>query len=91
LRKTCKAISVGDHDGKALHNAALQAKQNMEIQKEDTLMVLGDKGYHTGEELYSCHQQNVIIHVAHKEQPSVKHMATEFLSQSYIYDKLRDN
>jgi hypothetical protein len=54
-------------------------------------MVLADKGYHTGAELDQCQQDNMITHVAYKEQPGVKHIATEFLSESFAYDKATDS
>jgi transposase len=79
------------NDGKALHNAATQAKENLQLQKEDKLMVLADKGYHTGAELQQCQQQNMITHVAYKEQPSVKHIAEEYLSENFSYDKATDS
>ncbi len=78
------------NDGKALHKAAVQAKENLQLKKEETLMVLGDKGYHTGAELKQCHDDNMITHVAYKEQPSVKHIANEFLAESFLYDKPTD-
>jgi hypothetical protein len=31
-----------------LHKAAIQAKENLQLKKEETLMVFADKGYHTG-------------------------------------------
>ncbi len=40
--------ATNTNDGKALHKAALQAKQNLQLQQQDSLMVLADKGYHTG-------------------------------------------
>ena len=67
----------------ALHTAALQAKQNVQLQKEDSIMLLGDKGYHTGAELQQCQQDNMITHVDYKEQPGVKHIAHEFLAESF--------
>ncbi|MBK5272858.1 MAG: transposase, partial [Bacteroidia bacterium] len=79
------------NDGKALYNAARQAKQNLQLQKQDELMVLADKGYHTGAELQQCRQENMITHVAYKEQPSVKHIANEFLSENFSYDKTTDS
>ena len=82
--------ATNTNDGKALHKAATQAKQNLQLQKEDTLMVLADKGYHTGTELKQCQQDNMITHVAYKEQPSVKHIAHEFLAESFLYDKAAD-
>ena len=54
-------------------------------------MVLADKGYHTGAELNACQQDNMITHVAYKEQPSVKHIASEFLAESFFYNKRTNN
>ena len=82
--------ATNTNDGKALHKAALQAKQNVQLQKEDSIMLLADKGYHTGAELQQCQQNNMITHVAYKEQPGVKHIAHEFLAESFNYDKLTD-
>ena len=82
--------ATNTNDGKALHKAAVQAKQNLQLQKEDSIMVLADKGYHTGAELLQCQQDNMITHVAYKEQPAVKHIANEFLAESFSYDKQAD-
>ena len=83
--------ATNTNDGKALHKAAIQAKNNLQLQKEDRLMLLADKGYHTGAELNECQQENMTTHVAYKEQPSVKHISTEFLSENFDYDKLTDS
>ena len=80
--------ATNTNDGKALHKAAMQAKQNLQLQKEDSLMLLADKGYHTGAELQHCQDDNMITHVAYKEQPSVKHIATEFYQKTLITTKL---
>jgi transposase len=82
--------ATNSNDGKALHKAATEAKQNLELQKDDSLIVLADKGYHTGAELQQCQQDNMITHVAYKEQPGVKHIAHEFLAESFHYDKATD-
>ncbi|MEN9570388.1 MAG: hypothetical protein RL172_1619 [Bacteroidota bacterium] len=79
------------NDGKALHQAAIQAKQNLQLQQQDNIILLADKGYHTGAELQQCQQANMQTHVAYKEQPSVKHIATEFLSENFAYDKSTDS
>jgi transposase len=83
--------ATNSNDGKALHKAAIQSKENLQLRKEDTLMVLADKGYHTGAELKACQQDNMITHVAYKDQPSVKHIATEFLAESFDYDIATDS
>ena len=82
--------ATNTNDGKALHKAAAQAKENLQLPKEETLMLLAYKGYHTGGELQQCQQDNMITHVAYKEQPSVKHIANEFLAESFYYDKASD-
>ena len=82
--------ATNSNDGKALHQAATQAKENLQLQKEDSIMVLADKGYHTGAELLQCQEDNMITHVAYKEQPSVKHIAHEFLAESFTYNTLTD-
>jgi transposase len=83
--------ATNTNDGKALYQAATQAKQNLQLQKGDSIMVLADKGYHTGAELQQCQNENMITHVAYKEQPGVKHIATEFLAESFDYDKATDS
>jgi transposase len=83
--------ATNTNDGKALHKAATQAKQNMQLQKDETIILLADKGYHTGAQLQQCQQENMITHVAYKEQPGVKHIATEFLAESFDYDKNTDS
>ena len=83
--------ATNTNDGKALLQAALQAKQNLGLKNDAALKVLADKGYHTGAELQGCQQQNMITHVAYKEQPSVKHIATDFLAESFMYNKQTDS
>jgi len=82
--------ATNTNDIRALHKAASQAKLNLQLQKEDPLVVLADKGYHTGVELQQCQQDNMITHVACKDQPSVKHIANEFLAENFNYDKVTD-
>ena len=43
--------ATNTNDGKALHKWATQAKQNLQLQKEEAITILADKGYHTGAEL----------------------------------------
>ena len=82
--------ATNTNDGKALYRAATQAKENLGLQKEDALMVLADKGYHTGAELQKCQDEGMITHIAYKEQPGVKHIAHEFLAESFTYKKALD-
>lgn len=83
--------ATNTNDGKALHKAAVQAKENMNLKKEDSIDVLSDKGYHTGAELHQCHDDNIETFTAFKEQPSVKHLQKEFLSEQFIYNNEQDS
>lgn len=85
------AEATNTNDGKALHRATAQAKKNMNLKTEDPLDVLSDKGYHTGAELQQCHADNITTYVAFKEQPSVKHLQKEFLSEQFNYNKQNDS
>ena len=85
------AEATNINDGKALHRAATQAKDNMSLQQEHPLDVLSDKGYHTGAELQQCHDDNIETYVAFKDQPAVKHLQKEFLSTHFLYNKEQDS
>ena len=50
--------ATNTNDGKALQQAATQAKHNLDLKGDDTLMVLADKGYHTGAELPATKYDN---------------------------------
>ena len=83
--------ATNTNDGKALHKVAKQAKTNLQLKEADPLMVLADKGYHTGAELQQCQDDNMITHVAYKEQPAVKHIDREYLSESFLYNRASDS
>jgi hypothetical protein len=83
--------ATNSNDGKALDKAAIQAKENLQLKKDQPLMILADKGYHTGADLQACQQDNMITHVAYKDQPSVKHIATDFLAESFNYNTTTDS
>ena len=83
--------ATNTNDGKALYQAVVQAKQNLQLAKTDSVLALADKGYHTGAELQACQRDAIITHVAYKEQPSVKHIANEFLVESFTYHPSTDS
>jgi transposase len=85
------AEATNINDGKALHRAAIQAKENMGLTKDSPVDVLSDKGYHTGAELHQCHRDQIETYVAFKEQSSVKHLQKEFLSEHFVYDHTSDS
>ena len=52
------------NDHRALAPMALKAKVGMQLDHEDMLTVLADKGYHTGEQMQRCHEHNIETIVA---------------------------
>ena len=50
--------ATNTNDGKALHKAAIQAKENLQLPKEEPIMVLADKGYLP---VQSCNSASRII------------------------------
>lgn len=57
------------NDHRALAPMAITAKHALDLKPEDGLTVLADKGYHTGEQLDQCHQQNITTIVAYPRKP----------------------
>jgi transposase len=78
---------TSDNDTKALYKTAHDAKQA--LQKE-TLTVIADKGYHTGEQIAKCEKESITTLVAPREVPSVKHLEEKYLVHSFIYNDKED-
>ncbi len=77
---------TGDvNDSHALAPVAVSTK---ELLKVDTMTVLADKGYHTGEQLKECSLHNIITYVSPKK-PSTKDAGLYPVS-SFTYDKKND-
>lgn len=55
---------INETDHNQLSRMALRTKAGLGMKKEDKLEVLADKGYHTGEEMAICHQNNMSTYVA---------------------------
>lgn len=56
-------------DYRALAPMAVKAKSALGLKEEDTLIVLADKGYHTGEQMQTCHNHNIDTLVAIPRRP----------------------
>lgn len=52
------------NDHRALATMAIRAKQALELNNQNSITVLADKGYHTGEQLQQCHDNNINTLVA---------------------------
>jgi transposase len=78
---------TSDNDTKALYKTAHDAKEALQ---QETLTVIADKGYHTGEQLAKCEKENITTLVAAREVPSVKHLEEKYLVHSFIYNDRED-
>jgi transposase len=78
---------TSDNDTKALFKTTNDAKQELE---KETITVLADKGYSTGEQLSKCEQHGITTLVAPKDVTSVKHLEEKYLVDNFKYNKKED-
>lgn len=57
------------NDHRSLAPMALKAKQALGLNDDDPLTILADKGYHTGEQMQTCHDHNINTLVAIPRKP----------------------
>lgn len=74
-------------DRTLLSKAVASVKDVLAVEE---LVVLGDKGFHSGAELAACEKLGAITHVAPPERPSTQKSA-DFTSDKFIYDKETDS
>lgn len=78
---------TSENDTKALFKTANDTKAELE---KETITVLADKGYSTGEQMSKCEQEGIITLVAPKDVTSVKHLEEKYLVDNFIYNKEAD-
>ena len=78
--------ATNTNDGKALHKAAAQAKHNLQLEQSDSLVLLADKGYHTGGEFDYVDKQGVEVLVAIPD-PGSHAPDPDFDIEHFVYDK----
>lgn len=82
---------TNENDRKALHGAALAARQNIGLRNGEKLTALADKGYFNAEQLHSCRQDNVITYVPQQgNQPHVGIPAPGFRGGDFRYHPKTD-
>jgi hypothetical protein len=78
-------------DSQSLAPLAMEANKILAIPAEESIVVLNDKAYHNGSQIYQCEQNNITTLVAFKEQPAVKHLDKESLVSSFQYNATNDS
>jgi transposase len=82
---------TNQNDRKALHPAALFAKENMGLGREDKLTALADKGYFNSEQLHACNRDNILTYVPGQgNQPHVGIPAPGYRGEDFIYHRKTD-
>lgn len=71
------------------HQLATMALQTKELLQTDQLTVLADKGYHTGEQLQSCEQNNITTFVSPKAPAANE--GSGYPITMFAYDKQTDS
>jgi len=74
---------TSQNDTKALFKTCNDAKH--QLQKE-TIIVIADKGYSTGEQMTMCEQAGIVTLIAPKDVTSVKHLEEKYLVSNFIYN-----
>ena len=72
-------------DNDALSPIALGARSALDLDKEEIITVLADKGYYTGEQLETCHLNNIDTLIAPKDTSNSK-KDSRFQKNKFTYD-----
>jgi len=77
------------NDFRALSPVAINAKKALELKDNDTLTVLADKGYYSGQQIAICHQNKIETLVSPKSKGS-KSKDSRVSKDKFRYDKKQD-
>ena len=82
--------TINRNDKNALFTISLEAKAN--IEQEEEITVLADKGYHTAKELQACQNAGIGTIVARQELVNSNEKGTqpEYMVQHFMYNKETD-
>jgi len=85
---------TNEGDKRALAPMALKAKKALGLKHEDALTILADKGYHTGQQMETCHDNNIETLVAiprkakqtdHSKPPHLRKDNFKYNSNNHTY------
>jgi len=78
------------NDFSALSPLSIKAKETLELGDQDSLTVLADKGYYSGEQIAICHKNNIETLIAPKSKGS-KSKDYRVTKDKFKYNKKSDN
>ena len=80
--------TTNQNDRKQLHDMATRTKEGFKV---DSLNALADKGYHNGEELHKCRQENITTYVGVPQYGNNTPIpASGYHTEDFTYDKQED-
>jgi transposase len=81
--------TINKNDKNALHNIALEAKENLNV---ETITTTSDKGYHNGRELDRCKSDKIETICAKQQEVNNNGFGTtpEYLISKFIYNETED-
>ena len=80
--------NTNQNDRKILSEMAIETKQELEVEE---LEVLGDKGYHNGEELAKCKKENITTYVAPQQYKHNAEIPTkDYYREQFQYNEKKD-
>ena len=81
------------NDHRALAPMAIKAKNALQINENDTLTVLADKGYHTGEQLETCHDNHIetLVAIPNKPKQTDRSKPPHLRKENFIYNPKSDS
>jgi transposase len=82
--------TINRNDKNALFNISKEAKENLE--QAAAIIVIADKGYHTGKELQACQDAGIDTIVARQELVNSNEKGTQpaYMVQHFVYHKTED-
>lgn len=76
------------NDRKALVHVAIETKN---ILQKESIEVLADKGYHNGEQIHTCTENNIVTYVPSPDIPRSNEIPTPaYHGDKFLYDAQRD-
>jgi len=80
------------NDHRALAPMSLRSKQALNLKDKDKLTVLADKGYHTGEQMQTCHDNSIDTLVAAPKKPKQTDQSKppHLRKESFLYNHITD-
>jgi len=80
------------NDHRALAPMALRSRAALQLEEKDKLTVLADKGYHTGEQMQTCHDSNIDTLVAAPRKPKQTDVSkpVNLRKENFKYNKRSD-